>query len=231
MRLEEEGAGLEELLAAAAERFAAEAARLSAARQEQARRLEAEMQEELAGLAMENAVFQVRLWLDEDANSPVILDGRRLAHDRGGLDRAEFLISTNPGEEPRPLARIASGGELSRIMLALRNAARQDAGSGRVLVFDEVDAGIGGRVARVVGRKLKAIAAGDQVICITHLPQIGALADHHLAVRKLEKGGRTVVRVEELAGEARLEEIARMLGGEETPSAEVLESAQRLMEG
>jgi DNA repair protein RecN (Recombination protein N) len=161
----------------------------------------------------------------------VTVGGRALGYDRGGVDHVEFLISTNPGEEPRPLARIASGGELSRIMLALRNVARPQTGSGRVLVFDEVDAGIGGRVARVVGQKLKAISVKDQVICITHLPQICAAADHHLSVRKYEKAGRTLVQVEPLEGRARLEEIARMLGGEQIPSAEVLESAQRLIKG
>ena len=231
LRQDEEGAGLEDHLAEAARRFAEAAGRLSARRQKEARRLEKAMQDEMAGLAMEKAVFQVRLWQEEDSGSPVTVDGRQVGYDRGGVDRAEFLISTNPGEEPRPLARIASGGELSRIMLALRNVARPETSSGRVLVFDEVDAGIGGRVARVVGQKLKAIAGKDQVICITHLPQICAVADHHLAVRKFEKSGRTVVQVETLDGEARLEEIARMLGGEETPSAEVLESAQRMMEG
>jgi len=231
LRQEEEGAGLEEQLAEAAGRFAERAAELSAERAKQARRLEEAMEGELSGLAMGRALFRVRLSRQEDEASPVELDGRRLHYDRGGVDQVEFLISTNPGEEPRPLARIASGGELSRIMLALRNVARDDRGTGRVLVFDEVDAGIGGRVARVVGRKLKAIAGGDQVICITHLPQICAQADHHLAVRKFEKAGRTEVRVEELEGDARVAEIARMLGGEESPSPEVLESARRLMDG
>lgn len=230
LRQEEDGAGLEEQLGEAAGRFAETAVLLSDRRRQESQRLEKAMQGELAGLAMEKAVFRVRLWQEDDAASPVTVGGRQVGFDRGGVDRAEFLISTNPGEEPRHLARIASGGELSRIMLALRNVARPKNSSGRVLVFDEVDAGIGGRVARVVGRKLKAIAGKDQVICITHLPQIVAVADHHLAVRKFEKSGRTVVEVETLKGEARLEEIARMLGGEETPSAEVLESAQRLME-
>jgi DNA repair protein RecN (Recombination protein N) len=231
LQIEEEGARLEDLLAEAAGRFGELAARLSARRTEESRRLEQVMEQELADLAMEKAVFRVRLWQEENSVSPVAVGGRGLDYDRGGVDRVEFLISTNPGEEPRPLARIASGGELSRIMLALRNVARPDHGSGRVLVFDEVDAGIGGRVARVVGQKLKAIAGRDQVICITHLPQICAAADHHLSVRKFARAGRNVVRVEQLEGDARLEEIARMLGGEETPSAEVLESAQRLMQG
>jgi DNA repair protein RecN (Recombination protein N) len=130
-----------------------------------------------------------------------------------GLERAEFLLSPNPGEELRPLARIASGGELSRIMLGLKSVVRSDA-PGLTLVFDEVDAGIGGRVAEVVGRKLKAVAARQQVLCVTHLPQIAALADQHLAVRKTVERGRTVTTVERLDADARAEEIARMPGGE-----------------
>jgi DNA repair protein RecN (Recombination protein N) len=130
-----------------------------------------------------------------------------------GLERAEFLLSPNTGEELRPLARIASGGELSRIMLGLKSVVRSDV-PGLTLVFDEVDAGIGGRVAEVVGRKLKAVAARQQVLCVTHLPQIAAFADQHLAVRKRVERGRTVTLVEPLEGEARVEEVARMLGGE-----------------
>jgi DNA repair protein RecN (Recombination protein N) len=130
-----------------------------------------------------------------------------------GLESAAFLLSPNPGEEVRPLARIASGGELSRIMLGLKTVVGSDA-PGLTLVFDEVDAGIGGRVAEVVGRKLRALAARQQVLCVTHLPQIAALADHHLAVRKRVEAGRTVTFVEPLAAEARVEEVARMLGGE-----------------
>jgi DNA repair protein RecN (Recombination protein N) len=130
-----------------------------------------------------------------------------------GLERAEFLLSPNPGEELRPLARIASGGELSRIMLGLKSVVRADV-PGLTLVFDEVDAGIGGRVAEVVGRKLKAVAARQQVLCVTHLPQIASFADQHVAVRKRVERGRTVTVVEPLADEARTEEVARMLGGE-----------------
>ena len=111
-----------------------------------------------------------------------------------GLETAEFLLSPNPGEELRPLARIASGGELSRILLALKSVASLDA-RGKTLVFDEVDAGIGGRVAEVVGRKLKAIAERHQVLCVTHLPQIASLADRHFAVRKRVERGRTVTEV------------------------------------
>ena len=130
-----------------------------------------------------------------------------------GLERAELLLSPNPGEDLRPLARIASGGELSRIMLALKSVVHADT-PGVTLVFDEVDAGIGGGVAEIVGRKLQAAAADQQVLCVTHLPQIAALADHHLAVRKQAEGDRTVTFVEVLGRDARVEEIARMLGGE-----------------
>jgi DNA repair protein RecN (Recombination protein N) len=130
-----------------------------------------------------------------------------------GLERAEFLISPNPGEELRPLARVASGGELSRMMLALKSVVHGE-NPGVTLVFDEVDAGIGGRVAEVVGRKLRAVAAHQQVLCVTHLPQIAALADQHLAVHKRVEGGRTRTVVGELSSSERVEEIARMLGGE-----------------
>jgi DNA repair protein RecN (Recombination protein N) len=123
------------------------------------------------------------------------------------------MISANPGEELRPLARIASGGELSRAMLALMSAASLE-GRDVALVFDEADAGIGGGVAEVVGKKLKAIAARHQVLCVTHLPQIASLADHHFVVQKRIERGRTVTAVRELSAAERVEEIARMLGGE-----------------
>jgi DNA repair protein RecN (Recombination protein N) len=136
-----------------------------------------------------------------------------------GLESAEFLLSPNPGEELRPLARIASGGELSRLMLALKSVVRADA-AGLTLVFDEVDAGIGGRVAEVVGRKLRALADKQQVLCVTHLPQIAAFADNHLAVRKQVARGRTETGVDSLGDRERVEEVARMLGGETiTPTA------------
>jgi DNA repair protein RecN (Recombination protein N) len=124
----------------------------------------------------------------------------------------EFLLSPNPGEELRPLARIASGGELSRILLAL-NAVAAVTAVAETLVFDEVDAGIGGRVAEVVGRKLRAVAETHQVLCVTHLPQIASFADRHHVVRKREVKGRTVTDVQPLDGQARIEEVARMLGG------------------
>jgi DNA repair protein RecN (Recombination protein N) len=135
-----------------------------------------------------------------------------------GLDRVEFRLSTNPGEDVRPLARVASGGELSRTMLALKAVlARAD----RVptMIFDEVDAGIGGRVAAVVAHKLAATAEGRQVLCVTHLAPIAAVAAHHVRVSKAVRAGRTRVSAEGVTGEARVEEIARMVAGERVTDA------------
>jgi DNA repair protein RecN (Recombination protein N) len=202
----------EKALVARHERLAAtylERARaLSKRRRAAAADLRRRVQAELAQLAMEKTRFEVAFTPPdaEAAADPSSWTER-------GLERAEFLLSPNPGEDLRPLARIASGGELSRIMLGLKSVVRSDA-PGLTLVFDEVDAGIGGRVAEVVGRKLRAVGGRQQVLCVTHLPQIAALADHHLAVRKEVQKGRTVTTVEALAEDARVEEIARMLGGE-----------------
>jgi DNA repair protein RecN (Recombination protein N) len=182
---------------------------LSRKRRAAALDLRKRVQAELAQLAMEKTRFEVA-FTPADADAAAL---DPLQWTERGLERAEFLMSPNPGEELRPLARIASGGELSRIMLGLKSVVRSDV-PGLTLVFDEVDAGIGGRVAEVVGRKLKAVAARQQVLCVTHLPQIAALADQHLAVRKSVEKGRTVTSVERLDAEARTEEIARMLGGE-----------------
>jgi len=128
------------------------------------------------------------------------------------MDQVEFLLSPNPGEDLKPLARIASGGELSRIMLAMKRIFAEES-QVRTLIFDEVDAGIGGGIAEIVGRKLKEISRRHQVFCITHLPQIACFADAHYRVTKKESGGRTFVEVKRLSDEERLEEVARMLGG------------------
>jgi len=130
-----------------------------------------------------------------------------------GLDRVEFRLSTNPGEDLRPLARIASGGELSRTMLALK-AVLARAERVPTMIFDEVDAGIGGRVAAVVAQKLAAAAEGRQVLCVTHLAPIAARAAHHVRVAKSVRGGRTRVSAEVVTGAARVEEIARMVAGD-----------------
>ena len=144
-----------------------------------------------------------------------------------GMDRVEFLISTNPGEPPKPIGRIASGGELSRIMLSLKNVI---AGSDQVdtLIFDEVDAGVSGRAADRVGQKLREVSRGRQIICVTHLAQVAAFADNHLLIEKTVSGGRTFTRVEALEPAGRAAELARIMGGgAQTPA--VLQSAQELL--
>lgn len=184
---------------------------LSAARSATARRLEKAILQHLQDLAMPGARFRVRLDVEEDPDG-LPVGGRRVAVAAWGADRVEFLLSTNPGEPPRPLHRVASGGELSRVMLALRTVlARADPPT--VMVFDEVDSGVGGRTGHVIGAKLSELAGVCQVLCVTHLPQIAALAHHHLAIRKVTERGRTRTVVEVLDQEARVEEIARMLSG------------------
>jgi len=182
---------------------------LSRQRRAAALDLQKKVRAELGQLAMEKTRFEV-VFRPEAVPATA---GDTSGWTEKGLETAEFLLSPNPGEDLRPLARIASGGELSRIMLALKSVASLDT-SGLTLVFDEVDAGIGGRVAEVVGRKLRAMATRHQVLCVTHLPQIASLADRHYAVRKRVERGRTSTEVTLLGPEERVEEIARMLGGE-----------------
>lgn len=187
---------------------------LSLARREATGRLEKAMERELAELAMKNARLQVLL-------SP---------HDEPrphGLERVEFLFSPNPGESPKPMARIASGGELSRLMLALKQIDPES--DVPTLVFDEVDSGIGGAVSAMVGRKLKRVARTQQVLCITHLPQVAAFADHHYRVTKVTDRGRTRTRLELLEGDVRVAEMARMLGGAKI-TEKTLEHAREMIE-
>jgi DNA repair protein RecN (Recombination protein N) len=148
-----------------------------------------------------------------------------------GVNRIELMLQSNKGEDARPLAKIASGGELSRIMLAMKLALRR-ADEVATYVFDEVDAGIGGQAAQVVGAQIRSVADNRQVLCVTHLPQIAAFADHHFHVEKTEVGGRTETHVRKLTGAARKDELARMLGGHATArakahAAELLAEAKR----
>jgi DNA repair protein RecN (Recombination protein N) len=219
---EQEQQRLEERRERAAAAYLQRARALSKRRRSVARDLVRRVQGELAELAMEKTRFEV---LFTPADPEAALEAS--AWTEAGLERAEFLLSPNPGEELRPLARIASGGELSRLMLALKSVVRADV-PGLTLVFDEVDAGIGGRVAEVVGRKLRALAEKQQVLCVTHLPQIAAFADHHLAVRKQVARGRTETGVDSLSERERVEEVARMLGGE-TITATARQHAQEML--
>ena len=197
---------------------------LSEARRQAAERLTQAIEAELADLRMASARFGVDLrWEEDEAGVP--LDGRRVAFGPRGLDRVEFLVAPNPGEGLKPLAKIASGGETSRLMLGLKGVlAAADATP--TLIFDEIDQGIGGRVGAVVGEKLWWLARQHQVLCVTHLPQLAAFADQHLKVEKVVVGGRTVTRVQELHGEARQAELAQMLGSVGEPG---LESAAELL--
>jgi DNA repair protein RecN (Recombination protein N) len=202
-----------------------EAARqLSRQRRAAAPRLEKKVQAELALLAMEKTRFRVQF----EPNEPGTAEGDPGGWTERGLERASLLLSPNPGEELRPLARIASGGELSRILLALNSVASLES-QGKALVFDEVDAGIGGRVAEVVGRKLRAIAGRHQVLCVTHLPQVAAFAEHHFLVHKNVEKGRTLTEVRRLDDRERVEELARMLGGERITDA-ARRHAEEMME-
>lgn len=195
--------------------------KLSEERSQRAEALEGKVVRELKELGMQGVRFKVHLSREPDPEGFITCRGERVKAFSHGIERGEFLISPNPGEELRPLARIASGGELSRIMLALKGIlVEQD--EIPTLVFDEVDVGIGGRVAEVVGRRLRAIAASHQVICITHLPQIASLASSHYLIRKRTLRGRTETAIERLELEGRVEELARMAAGRE-----VTETARR----
>lgn len=187
--------------------------------------LEKKIEEELALLGMKKAVLSVRITQEPGGDT---LDGHRLGP--RGADRVEFLISPNPGEEPKPLAKIASGGELSRVMLALK-AILVEGDSIPTLVFDEVDAGIGGAVAEEVGKKLKRVAAKRQVFCITHLPQIACMATTHYGVAKSVKQDRTNTEVRLLDTKERVNEIARMLGGKTITEATIKHAEEMIARG
>jgi DNA repair protein RecN (Recombination protein N) len=204
-------------LAERAERLRTElttrAADLAERREQSVTKLETAVLSELGALDLEGAVFRVRLARERAGNGELGVgpEGWRLGP--RGVDQAEFLFSGNAGEDARPLARIASGGELSRTMLALKVVlAATDAVP--VLVFDEVDVGIGGKTADTVGKKLRQVARTRQVLCVTHLPQIAAYADQHFRVEKREEDGRSATTVAALVRQDRVREVARMLGGE-----------------
>jgi len=203
-------------LAAAAQEYLQCARGLSKKRNEAARKLEKVVDAEINDLAMK-ATFRIQATTSEE-------EGNWSAW---GIDQVVYMISTNPGEPLRQLEHIASGGELSRVMLALKASveagknpalpqkAREKSGARRqrTMVFDEIDTGIGGRAAEAVGKKLKALARANQVLCVTHLPQIATFADHHFVIEKKESAGRTRTSVREVMGEERTEEVARMLSG------------------
>jgi len=211
--------GLRSELANAAGEYLRAARALSKKRAEAARRLETLVEAEINDLAMKSA-FRIEMTSSEEEGNWT----------GSGIDQVVYMISTNPGEPLRQLEHIASGGELSRVMLALKASVeagagekvkapalsqktRQGRGTQRTLVFDEIDTGIGGRAAEAVGKKLKALARSNQVLCVTHLPQIATFGDHHYVIEKKESGGRTRTSIRRVTGEERTEEVARMLSG------------------
>jgi len=202
-------------LAKAAEQYMGVARTLSKKRAEAARKLEKLVEAEINDLAMK-ASFRIELTRSEEENS----------WGSAGIDQVVYMIATNPGEPMRQLEHIASGGELSRVMLALKASVeagnnptassqkmRQGRGNHRTLVFDEIDTGIGGRAAEAVGKKLKSLARSNQVLCVTHLPQIATFGDHHYVIEKKESAGKTKTTVRAVTGDERTEEVARMLSG------------------
>jgi DNA repair protein RecN (Recombination protein N) len=197
--------------------YQAAAEKLSASRRKAARGFEKTIEKELRDLAMERTTLQLSVERENDGAA--------------GFDRVEILIAPNRGEEPKPMDRIASGGELSRIQLAIAAALFKSSGrsSAATLVFDEIDAGIGGRVAEVVGRKLQELAARNQVICVTHLPQIASRADVHFFVWKEDVKAQTRARIRKLeTHDERVSELARMLGGEKIPESAILHARELL---
>lgn len=216
------------------EKLAKQGGALSAKRKSAGLEMGKGIEAELNDLKMQSARFGVDFQTKPDVNGIPLADGSRIAFDQNGFDRVEFLIAPNPGEGLKPLAKIASGGETSRLMLGLKNVlARADEVPS--LIFDEIDQGIGGRVGMVVGQKLWNLSRSHQVFCVTHLPQLAVFGDQHYQVQKLVKEGRTLTRVEKLDGEERLLELSQMLGevGEGTlrSAHELLQSARQMVKG
>ena len=209
----------------AAERYQALAKSLSERRRQASGKLQSQVEKELAALAMDKARFEIGF--DEG-------ECDETGWSASGWDRVRFLVSANPGQPPRPMAQVASGGELSRITLALKSCLISTFGKGRkkdaprTLVFDEIDSGVGGRVAEALGRRLKKLSASHQLLCVTHLPQIAGFADAHYFVEKEERKSETFASVAELSESERVDELARMLSGAEVTPAAVKHAHQIL---
>ncbi len=198
---------------------------LSQKRHQAAENLQGALETELDDLRMPEARFRVDFRREPDPNGIHLSGGERVAFDNNGCEQVEFFIETNPGEGFKPLVKVASGGETSRLMLALKNVlARAD--NIPTLIFDEIDQGIGGRVGAIVGQKLWGLSQDHQVLCITHLPQLAAFGNQHYQVQKQVEAGRTITRAEPVEGENRVHELAQMLGEINTST---LQSAQEIL--
>ncbi len=200
---------------------------LSDARKKVAKKLENDVVSLLKKIGMTKIRFQVLINYQESEDGIIQKDQKRYYGDQFGIDQIEFYISTNPGEDFKALSKIASGGEISRIMLALKNIlAEQD--QIPLLIFDEIDLGISGQIASAVGKSIQELAQTHQIICITHLPQIASFGNSHYRVDKIIKDGRTFTQVQSLFGEERVEEVANLIGGKKL-SDEIIQSAKQLL--
>lgn len=208
----------------------ASALKLSSKRKEISKKVQKEIKDALSYLGIPDSVFNVnavRAEADTKNDNYILADGRAYKYDSSGIDQIEFFISTNPGEDPKPLAKVASGGEISRIMLALKTIlAKND--KLPLLIFDEIDTGVSGRIAQKVGQSLKSLADFHQIISITHLPQIAGLADRHFAVEKTQRDGRVVSFIKKLGDEERIKEVAKLMSGENVTDASI-KGAKELM--
>lgn len=201
---------------------------ISKKRKEKAKEVKTEVENYLMQLGIPNPKFKTEIIIETAENdSSVVVDGKPSKHNSKGIDRVEFYLSTNPGEDPKPLAKIASGGEISRVMLSLKSTLAK---SDRLplLIFDEIDVGVSGRIAQRVGGALKSLAKYHQIIAITHLPQIAGLADQHYSVSKITEEGRTVSSIKKLTDKERIKEIAKLISGEKITEASI-RGAQELM--
>lgn len=206
------------------------ALKLSGERKSIAKKVEKEVEEALKYLGISDPVFHVKIENENAVNATenfIIVDGRNYKFNERGFDNIEFFISTNVGEDPKPLVKVASGGEISRIMLALKSIlAKSDRLP--ILIFDEIDTGVSGRIAQKVGQVLKSLASFHQIIAITHLPQIAGLSDNHFAVEKKKSGERVVSSIRKLNGEERVKEVAKLMSGEKITEA-TINGAKELM--
>ncbi|HPG38486.1 MAG TPA: DNA repair protein RecN [bacterium] len=203
---------------------------LSGQRVQAAEQLAKSVMQELAGLGMANARFHVAVERREITEGNFLhIEGKRIQVTPKGIDNIEFLISANPGEELKPLVTVASGGEISRIMLALKSLLAK-ADRVPVLIFDEIDIGISGRIALVVGKSLQKLAASRQIICITHLPQIASSGHYQYLVEKVSNNNTTLTTIRELAMQERIEQIARLIGGEAITDTHLMSAAELIKE-
>lgn len=208
----------------------ATALKLSGERKSIAKKVKKEVEEALKYLGISDPVFHVKIENENAVNATenfIIVDGRNYKFNERGFDNIEFFVSTNVGEDPKPLVKVASGGEISRIMLALKSIlAKSDRLP--ILIFDEIDTGVSGRIAQKVGQVLKSLASFHQIIAITHLPQIAGLSDNHFAVEKKKSGERVVSSIRKLNGEERVKEVAKLMSGEKITEA-TINGAKELM--